>query len=173
MTDLDTRLAPGCFGSALTYVDGSAECSSCMFAPQCKPVHQANLFALRGKLGIGPVTRKAAKPETALSGELVGPPLSNEAKALLAEADRIGLKVNETLARGENPFRTSRFRALSVVAHILLRTRRCERGVLVTALAKALDLGPFTAAKTVHHSIEFLIAVGAIYEANGKISLKR
>lgn len=34
---LDPYFAPGCFGSALTYENGSKECSPCPFAAQCAP----------------------------------------------------------------------------------------------------------------------------------------
>ncbi|MGX0999279.1 hypothetical protein [Bradyrhizobium diazoefficiens] len=45
---LDISLAPGCYGMSLLRREGSTECSTCPFAPPCKPAGEQQLAMLRG-----------------------------------------------------------------------------------------------------------------------------
>src|SRR4051812_24843016 len=118
----DQAFAPGCFGSAMTFIKEAPECVSCPFAHDCEPLSIERLAALRSKLGItvrAPKLPPAKKVVVeAPSGELMTMP--RKADRLLKHWDTTQLKVTEALAKGINPF-TDKPRFLKLVCHMLLR----------------------------------------------------
>lgn len=76
MVEFDRSLAPGCYGVALAFKVGSAECSSCAFQNQCQPESEKNLALVRAKLGISPPSgRRNAAPAPAPAPEVkIAPP---------------------------------------------------------------------------------------------------
>lgn len=60
---LDDRLAPGCFGSALTFKPDSPECNKCLFAPRCEVISNDRARRLFRKLGADPRVLAAIEVE--------------------------------------------------------------------------------------------------------------
>lgn len=54
--EISTDLAPGCFGSALTYRADATECLQCMFASRCQPIHVDSVALLTAALATHPDT---------------------------------------------------------------------------------------------------------------------
>lgn len=173
MTDLDLNLAPGCFGSALTYIEGSVECGSCLFAARCKPLHDANLATLRARLKLpASPQRKRVERKEEPAATLAPAPLPSQVEEMIGRIERAGIKVTEALAAGRNPF-DSRFSSLRVACHLLLNMRSVGRETLVMALEKKLHMGRVSATSRAKHLVQLLVAVGAATETNNKLTLKR
>lgn len=51
---ISDELAPGCFGSALTFKKGASECEVCLFAARCEPISKARERRLSKRLASDP-----------------------------------------------------------------------------------------------------------------------
>lgn len=175
MTDLSQRLAPGCFGIGLIYKAEANECRVCPFQERCGPLAAERLAALRLKLGIvekRPVVAKStvrpapAKPQTSMA-------LPKKVEELMVRIERAGIKVTETLARGENPFQSKPF-FMRIACHLLLRIPAgISRDQLKSALMSKLDWGDGTAAAHALQAVQLLEALGAAKEEDGILRLRR
>jgi hypothetical protein len=95
--------APGCFGSALTFVKEAPECVSCPFALRCEPLSLERLASLRATLGVRVKVPKpvAPKPEPKAEDQFVP---SKKIMDGLAILERKGYRLAESLSKGINPF---------------------------------------------------------------------
>ena len=167
---IDESQAPGCYGSALTYDMGSAECSQCMFAGQCGPKSAERMKYLREKLNL-PMAREKPKPVLAPVARPTEMTLPKKVEALLDRLERAGIRVTEALAKRENPQGMPAF--LRVACHLLLHLKDgIDTPTLAMALAKKLDWQPGTAAAHAIQARQALIALGAAEEHNGRLRLK-
>ncbi len=168
---IDETLAPGCFGSALTFELGSAECSQCMFAAQCGPKSAQRMEYLRAKFKVPArrtikTTSPVARPGSA---ELSTPKPVTE---MLDRIERAGIKVTEALRQRKNPFESG-FLALKIACHVLLHMPEgVDQDRLKTALSKAYGGKDATAAAHAALAKQVLVALGAAIEMNGKLRLK-
>ena len=167
---IDETQAPGCYGSALTFDVGSAECSQCMFAVQCGPKSEARMRYLREKLNL-PMPKTKAKPPVAAQARPVEMSLPKKVVDLLERIERAGIRVTESLSQGHNPFTKPMF--LRVACHLLLHLPDgIDMPTLTRALAKKLEWQEATAAAHAIQARQALIALGAAEEHNGKLRLK-
>jgi len=174
MTDT-LALAPGCYGSPMSYGDDIQECRSCPFAESCKPESERRRNLLREKLGVEfrGTRPKRPKPEREPGAALTtGLPVKVE--ALLRRIEKAGIKVTEKLAKGENPFPENSIGFLRVTCHLLLHLETgLTREQLRMALMKKLNWTQGTAAAHAIQACQVLTALGAAVELNGRIMLKR
>ena len=173
---IDTRNAPGCYGSALTFNSASQECSPCPFAQTCSKLSEISLASIRIRLGIKPPEQRKVK-------KLIEVPPKNplfttkqrQAKILNTveriEANKI--KVTRALSNGINPFK-SKPEFLKVICHILLKfPNGVSPGLLQQALQAKLDWSDATAKSYVSQAKQILTAFGAIDEIDGAIKIRR
>lgn len=169
----DNPLAPGCFGSALTHREGSPECHGCPFADQCAPLSTQRLAALRERLGVVKGRTKKPPAPTIETPDGVELTIPRKVLDLIQRVDRAGIKVTESLLRGENPF-TSTPTFLRVCCHVLLKVPGgVNRKTLTMALQRKLDWTEATASAHAGQAVHLLTALGAISEMNGLLKLKR
>jgi hypothetical protein len=172
----EPSMAPGCYGSALTYREGSQECSSCPFAAQCQPLHEERLASLRERLGIKNVApRKPMANRTHIEHLLSAAEMTLPKKVvdLITRIDKAGIKVTESLREGKNPFETTP-RFMRVVCHVLLHLPGgINRRTLTTALARKLEWTEGTASAHAAQAAHALVALGAAEEIDGILKLKR
>ena len=167
---IDESQAPGCYGSALTYDMGSAECSQCMFAAQCGPKSAERMKYLREKLNL-PMSKEKAKPIMAPVARPMEMAMPKKVLELLERIERAGIRVTEALSKGQNPFMKPAF--LRVTCHLLLHLKDgIDTPTLAMALAKKLEWQPGTASAHAIQARQALIALGAAEEINGKLRLK-
>lgn len=167
---IDETQAPGCYGSALTFDVGSAECSQCMFAAQCGPKSEARMRYLREKLQL-PMPKPKAKQVINTQPQVVEMSLPKKVVELLERIERASVRVTESLAAGRNPFIKPAF--MRVTCHLLLHLKDgIDTPTLTMALAKKLEWQTGTAAAHAIQARQALIALGAAVEHNGKLKLK-
>lgn len=176
MANLDTSMAPGCFGLGLLYKAASTECSTCPFAAQCAPIAEAQLVKMRADLGILPVPAgKSAAPDPTATKGVFATGLPIKVQQLVDAIERAGIKVNETLARHENPF-GMKFPFMRIACHILLRRKEQNAGTtrmeLTQAFCSTLKVEKGTADAYVIHAAKALAAIGAADEVNGVLKLR-
>ncbi len=182
MTLPDHAHAPGCFGSALTYREGTPECSTCEFAANCAPVSQQRLMRLRERYGVQIGTKR--QRDRAKAVEIVAfPPevpaevaltLPVKVRELLARIEKHGIRVTAALREGKNPFAWDKLAFLYVACFLLLR--RGRHGVdlkeLTLAFKQKLDWNAGTAAAHVSQTVQALKALGAADFENGRLQLR-
>lgn len=167
---IDETQAPGCYGSALTFDVGSAECSQCMFASQCGPKSEARMRYLREKLQL-PMPKIKSKAPVDVQARAVEMSLPKKVVELLERIERAGIRVTESLKAGHNPFIKPAF--LRVTCHLLLHLKDgIDTPTLTTALARKLDWQTGTAAAHAIQARQALIALGTAEELNGRLKLK-
>src|SRR5690349_4460184 len=114
-------LAPGCYGMSMCFREGSTECSTCPFAASCKPAAEAQLEMMRRELGVvAPKRKELPKSQPSAAGPTMQLTngLPKKVAAWLDYIDREGIKINEALTKGENPFRGKRPAFLSIACHL-------------------------------------------------------
>jgi hypothetical protein len=171
------RFAPGCFGGALTYNPAGMECKSCAFAADCSVISVARTNRLRAELGLAvdkpkTVKKPAASAPVSSASPTMTASLPKKVQDLLGRIERSGVKVAETLAKGENPFPTIGF--LKLTAHVLLkRPEGVDRQMLRTCLEHKFGWGEASAAPHATQAFQVLIALGVATETNGRLVLKK
>lgn len=177
MTELPQSLAPGCFGKALAYNPSLQECNTCPFAARCEPEATVERTRLQEKLGLsvrGPVKKQTPKPKPEIEGAGLISELPVKVVGLLHSFERIGVKITEKLAKGENPFATEGPVFMRLTCHLLLHYEPgVDRPTLLHAMKKKLEYTDGTASALSTQAIQALIAVGAVTENNGKIFIRR
>ena len=179
MTDLPLNLAPGCFGSAMTFSKELAECQACPFAAKCEVQHLERRAALQIKFGVTPKVR-VARTAFAMTG---GAPahalvdgLPKKVGDLLARIERHGIHVTTTLAAGKNPFpaEPKGFSFLRTTVWLLSRMgpRGVDRQLLMECFMKKEEWSQNTAAAHVTQAIQVLQALGVAELNNGHLTLK-
>jgi hypothetical protein len=179
MTEIDVKLAPGCFGGALLYRASASECSTCVFASRCAPLSATRLAGVRAKLGIklpksGTRQGQVTSPVKKEAG--TGMALPQKVQELMERVERAGIKITEALRAGKNPFAgNDAFKLLRVTCAVLLirQTSGIERSTLQAQMAKAFNWKDGTASAQMGQTIQLLEAVGAITNVNGILMLKR
>lgn len=163
--------APGCFGSALAFKEEDPQCQSCMFASDCKPRSQARLAALRAQYGIAEPKPKVARPAIKIaSGETLTVPV--KVAELIGRIERAGVSVTEAFAQGRNPFVSTPL-FLRLFSHLLLRLPSVTRPMLTTAFQTKLEWTPQTAASHTSLAVQTFLALGAIDDLNGQLTIRR
>ncbi|MCK1543301.1 hypothetical protein IVB12_15405 [Bradyrhizobium sp. 179] len=159
---------------SMCFREGTAECSTCPFAASCKPRAEAQLAMLRAELGVVVPERKAA-PKPAAPGpvmELTNG-LPKKVAAWIAYIEREGIKINEALTKGENPFRGKRPAFLAIACHLLLKLPQgVSRDLLTQCFRDKLSWSAETTAAHVTQARQILAHVGAIEEVDGMIKLR-
>lgn len=183
--NIDTLLAPGCFGAALAYKEGSTECASCPFQPQCAPEATARLAAMRAAIGIDKLKKtpyrptppkrkpKEAPAETAtpaVAVEPIPPGLPIKVAALALRIRNKGIDVAASLKSGLNPFADTP--AFMRLACDLLLKGGYDRQVLRAALIQGFDWSYGTANAHVAQVFSILVALGAAEERAGMLRLR-
>lgn len=178
MTDL--HLAPGCYGFALSFKEGSAECSTCQFAARCQVIGTEQLARRRLELGITAKPVKERKPRVvaaaveAVAGSTLTGGLPKKVEELMQRIERAGIRVTEGLREGRNPFLGQKPAFLSVACHLILNIEQgVDRATLNKAFQKKLNWSEGTAAAHTTQAFQALIALGAAHEANGRLTLTR
>ena len=176
---MDSSLAPGCFGSALTFSATAAECRSCPFAAQCQPLHERRLTMLREKLAPGIVVKPQPRPRVEMeppsvrpaapATALTQPDLPVKVVRLMEQITRRGLRVVESFQAGRNPFDSPAF--LHIAGNMLL-AGGFDRADLRTALMTTLDWTYGTAQAHVGQVFAVLPAYGIATEQDGRLILK-
>lgn len=177
MVELDVSMAPGCYGISLLHREGSNECRTCPFAPQCAPIARAQLVALRAELGIKPASVKVSKAGPSVSPTPSSSALSTrmpvKVQELVDSIERAGIKVCEALSRGINPFH-GKFPFMYVACHMLLKAK--HEGIARERMSKAfentLHIGKGTADAYAAQAVRALKEIGAINESNGLARLR-
>lgn len=170
---IDETQAPGCYGSALTFDMGSAECSQCMFAEQCGPRSAERMLYLREVLNLSPVLpkKKKAAASSAPAAGAVEFTIPKKVQAWLEQFEARGIKITEALRERRNPFETPPF--MRIACHLLLGLRDgFDTKTLAEALVKKCDYTPQTAAAHAIQARQILLSVGAITFENGLMRLK-
>lgn len=160
----EQELAPGCFGSAMTYKATARECRECPFVASCAPLSERRLAELRRKLGIVlPFRRPSDLKE-----------ISVKAQALVNKIRQRNIAVVEVLRNGVNPFGAGEgFTFLRVTCHLLLRfPQGITRETLRDALMRKLKWTHGTATAHVVQAVQALTSLNAIVESHGRIKLK-
>ncbi len=158
-------LAPGCFGSALTFDSSDDICRSCPFSEKCEPVHQESLAALRKHFGIVPRKRR----------EIIR---SNVADRNQEFQDRIGAFVRniaaggynviENLRTGRNPFGPEKFKFLGIACHLLLHREHVSEEMISACCVYKLECPKVAGDSYARMSIHILSQLGAIEVFEGE-----
>lgn len=175
--DLDVSLAPGCYGMSMCYREGTAECGTCPFASSCGPLAAKQLAMLRAELGVVVPVKKSAEKPAAAASERPTMELTNglpkKVAAWIEFIEREGIKVTETLRRGENPFRGKRPSFLAITCHLLLKMPNgVHRDLLTRCFQDKLSWSAETTASHVTQTRQILLAIGAVDENDGLIKLR-
>lgn len=169
-------LAPGCYGMSMCFREGSTECSTCPFAASCKPAAEAQLAMVRAELGvIVPKRKEIQKPQPGAAGATMQLTngLPKKVAAWLGYIEREGIKINEALARHENPFRGKRPAFLAIACHLLLKLPQgVSRDLLTQCFCEKLNWSTETTAAHITQTRQILAHVGAIEEVDGMIKLR-
>lgn len=166
-------LAPGCFGLAMTYRATARECAVCPFANACAPLAESNLIALRAELGI--VTPPSAADRKGVARDKdATPTLPKKVAAHIERLNRVGIKVAEALASGENPFSVNQRPAfLRIACHLLLKLKQgVSRDLLIQCFMQRLQHAPETAAAHAKQTVQILEAIGVARERDGLLQLR-
>ncbi|AMB48375.1 hypothetical protein [Methylobacterium sp. AMS5] len=180
MTDI--ALAPGCYGFALSFKEGSPECSTCPFAGRCQAIGAEQLARRRAELGIVAPVKRTRTPSpapapvaaaTAAPGALTSE-MPKKVAELLARIERMGIKVTEALAEGRNPFAGTKIGFLAVACHLMMKLDQgVERALLIKAFQQKLNWSEGTAAAHATQAFQALEALGAASNSNGRLTLMR
>lgn len=170
----DNPATPGCFGSAICFQAESPECRSCLFKAACEPAAELRASQLRAEFGITKPKRITKPPaprvEPGFEGERIHPKKVDE---LLRRIELMGVRVYESLSKGENPFAT-RPLFLRLTCHLLLRRPGgVTRAELMRGLAVKLNWTEGTAGAHATQAFQALKALGAAHEVNGYLMLKK
>lgn len=172
----DERMAPGCFGSALTFKADAVECTTCPFNALCAPKSAERLATLRTKLGIEVQPPREKQPKSKGVASPVDPTMTipKKVKDLLERIDRAGIDVTKSLRTGQNPFvKTPAF--MKIASHILLLRPRnvgVSRDELVYAFMAKLNWNRGTAVAHAAQATQAFVALDVVTDTNGRITLK-
>lgn len=170
---MENELAPGCFGSALTFQEGSPVCQQCPFASSCAPKSQASYERIAEKLGIKEKKKAKLPPKVEPSGQNLVQTLPKKVQEIMGWLERKKVVITGPLRNGINPI-PGRPTFLRVACHMLLRTKLgIDHGMLKMGLMKSLGWNELSADAYARVAIQLLTAVGAITEANGRYSISR
>lgn len=116
-------LAPGCFGSALTFKSDDIVCGGCPFRDGCEPMHQKSLEAMRAKLGIVAPKRTRTVVEKVATNDIperMG--LPKKVRELLASLDKVGVDFKQKMKEAINPFTgLGKMRYMEIACHLIMR----------------------------------------------------
>ncbi len=176
---LNVSLAPGCYGMSMCYKEGSAECGTCPFASSCKPLCEQQLVMLRAEFGIvvpkSKTQRPAAQPALAVPADVMAltDGLPKKVAAWIHYIEREGIKVTETLMKGENPFTGRRPTFLNIACLLLLKKPAgVSRDLLRQCFMAKLSWSDETAASHITQTRQILCALGAVDDIDGMIKLR-
>lgn len=159
---MDHELAPGCFGSALTFQDNSPVCQQCPFAAACAPKSIASYERIAIKLGIKDKKRAkpVSKPEP--EGQKLVPTLPKKVLEIIGWLERKKVVITGPLRAGINPI-SERPAFLRVACHLLIKSKSgVDHGMLKMAFKKMFDWNDHSADCYARMAIQVLSAVGAI-----------
>lgn len=166
--------SPGCFGSAIAFVEESAICSNCPFSVTCKPLHVENLARLRTEMGIPNVT--GPKPRPASSDPAVDPAtacLPRKVAELVKRLCGLETDIGEALRVGINPF-VNQSGFLQITAHLLINMGQpVSRNVFSEAFQRKLNWSKGTADAHARMICQALTHIGAITEIAEGASIRR
>lgn len=172
MTDIP-HLAPGCFGSALSFQGDHPVCGNCVFKDRCEPVHKTNLEQLRARYGIKLTEKKAPLPKfdhaKAPADALAMP---KKVRELLHRLDSAKLNVKERMLRGENPF-IGELPYMALFCVLLMKMGTVNRATLEYACKKKLNWSDLTARAHSRMAFQALEHIGAIEVIDGNARLRR
>jgi len=165
---------PGCFGSAITFKEGSTECSNCPFNVECKPLSEASIANLRAKLGI--VVKKQASRTVIEVKQEEGPTVTSylpkKVEALVAYVVNNKIDVRGSMLKGVNPFNPTP-KWLFITCHLLLRIPGgVTEDILREAFEKKLNWTKDTAISYVAQARHLLTFLGVIDAIDGKFQMK-
>jgi hypothetical protein len=171
MTELDTDHSPGCYGSAMTYREGTPECETCPFVVSCAPLSTARLAALREKFGVAPI-KKSSRSRTPATAAVPSGFAPSSAVATLLER-MASLNIVETLRQGQNPF-TVGFPFMRIACHVLLhRPQGTTEQELTMAFMQKMDWKETTSKVYASQAAQALTMIGATQRMNGRLILRR
>lgn len=174
MTDL--ALAPGCYGFALSFKEGSPECSTCPFAGRCAVIGAEQLARRRLELGITVREKRAPKAavKVAAIGQVLTDTLPKKVEEVLQRIEAAGIRVTEALREGRNPFLNEKPAFLRVACHLILHMPQgIDRKTLALAFQKKLNWSEGTAAAHATQAFQALSHLGAAHDNNGRLTLTR
>lgn len=171
-------LAPGCFGSALSFRKTGMVCAACPFMSQCEPVHKESLATMRSHFGIAePEGEKLSSVETLAN---INEPserltLPKKVRELLVKIDRASLDIAEKMKSGANPFSgVESFRYLQIACHLIMKFEAPVTQKLISAgLRRAMSWSEGTADAHARMAVQALEHVGAINNCDGILSVKK
>lgn len=179
MNSLDISLAPGCYGMSMCYKEGSTECDTCPFASSCKPACEQQLATLRAEFGIVAPEVKSQRPVQKVTQSVPADTMTltnglpKKIAAWISYIEREGIKVVETLTKGENPFAGRRPTFLNIACLLLLKKPEgVSRDLLRQCFMQKLSWSDETAASHITQTRQILSALGAIDEVDGMIRLR-
>lgn len=166
-------LAPGCFGSALTYNASHPICSSCIFAAKCAPESLQRLENLRDQFGIKMPKRKTLPVSSQVTEE--GLQMVGEVPVKVAEflqrCDRSGIKITEALRQGRNPFE-KKPAFMKLACHLLLNMPDgINLPTLKKVFIKKMEWTELTANSYTIQATQTLLAVGAARQEGLRLCL--
>jgi hypothetical protein len=174
------EFSPGCFGSAVAFKKDDTVCRGCKFASMCEPAHIEAQTALRERYGIKTTQevladhkqqREAEKAQRQAAKDPATLVLPKKTQDLIDRLDRGNYDVKGKFLRGENPFGAS-MQFMRLVAHLLLRMPKVDKGLIATAFVQKLNWQQGTADAHARMAIQALEHIGAIINSDGVISLK-
>lgn len=174
MHEIDVSMAPGCYGIGLLYREASSECRTCPFAAQCGPTAAQQLHRLRAELGItgSQLKAKLPKQQVEIGSTALVEIVPKKVQELLDRFEYHGIRITESLAKRENPFKQSPF-FMKVACHMLLKSPHgFSKSFLKMAFMQKLNHTEGTAASHVSQVFQIMKAVGACEEVNGMLKLK-
>lgn len=178
MNDLPEFMAPGCFGSALTYREDQTECQACPFAQACAPKSALAMTELRARLGIPepekPMQRaEPKKRQPRVSAHFLTQSLPQKVLELIERVERDGIDIG-ALARGHNPFVNQRPVFLRLACHVMLAMPQgVTRRQMIHAYRKKFGWTEGTASALTTQTFQTLKAFGAVVEVDGKFIARR
>lgn len=168
--------APGCYGSALTYEEGAAECRTCPFAEGCAPLSKASLERIQLKLGIikpAPQPAQAVPSQPLLKQSVLTARLPKKVVEFLERFERQGIRITEALNRRENPFMKSSA-PFRIACHLLIKMPNgIDSGLLATALQLKLAWTKESSDAYARLVFQTLEAAGATVVKDGKTMIRR
>jgi adenine-specific DNA glycosylase len=158
-------LAPGCFGSALTFRPETPECKSCPFVEGCGPASEARWNHLSERFGIK--TRLKANQRKK-------PILPQKVQELVERIRGMNISIDQ-LRLGKNPFEAStEFKAAKITCHLLIQFEAgVPRHSLSTALSRKFAWSEKTAEAQTLQISQALQHLGVVDEVDGVMRIRR
>ena len=167
--EMDTRFAPGCYGSPHCYKKPHPVCDRCSYASLCGPEALRRKLMLNAHFGIKPKEPKPPKPP-----KIIAPPVVRKRKP----KPKLDLKLQaiaNALRAGRNPFSKDKaaMKALWLISEILIRRPQIANfKTFVVSISKTLVGDIKSAAALANKLVAELLRIGAVVKVDDLYVIK-